>query len=55
MEGVQAAPICASGPGHYPGTPLPGEAGNVAIAGHRTTYAHPFYDLNAVAPGDRRS
>ena len=30
------------GPGHYPGTPLPGEPGNVAIAGHRTTYAHPL-------------
>jgi sortase A len=52
VEGVQAAQL-RSGPGHYPGTPLPGEAGNVAIAGHRTTYAHPFYDLNAVAPGDR--
>src|ERR1700678_1365694 len=40
------------GPGHYPGTPLPGEAGNVAIAGHRTTYLHPFYDLNELVPGD---
>jgi sortase A len=39
------------GPGHYPGTPLPGERGNVAIAGHRTTYAHPFYDLDQVTPG----
>ncbi|MGN6692569.1 MAG: sortase domain-containing protein, partial [Aquihabitans sp.] len=26
------------GPGHYPETPLPGQKGNVAIAGHRTTY-----------------
>src|SRR6478736_2654862 len=26
------------GPGHYPDTPLPGERGTVAIAGHRTTY-----------------
>ena len=41
-----------SGPGHYPGTPLPGEAGNVAIAGHRTTYLHPFYNLNQLVPGD---
>jgi sortase A len=40
------------GPGHYPGTPLPGEAGNVAIAGHRTTYLHPFYNLNELVPGD---
>jgi sortase A len=40
------------GPGHYPGTPLPGQAGNVAIAGHRTTYLHPFYNLNELVPGD---
>lgn len=52
VEGVQTAQL-RTGPGHYPGTPLPGEGGNVAIAGHRTTYAHPFYDLNAVAPGDK--
>jgi sortase A len=51
VEGVAAADL-ALGPGHYPGTPLPGEAGDVAIAGHRTTYLHPFYDLTAVAEGD---
>jgi len=51
VEGVGEAQL-AQGPGHYVGTPLPGEAGNVAIAGHRTTYAHPFYNLNELAPGD---
>jgi sortase A len=40
------------GPGHYPGTPLPGEQGNAAIAGHRTTYGAPFYNLDALAVGD---
>ena len=30
------------GPGHIPGTPLPGEAGNVAIAGHRDTFFRPL-------------
>ena len=40
------------GPGHYPGTPLPGELGNAAIAGHRTTYGAPFYNLDALVPGD---
>ena len=40
------------GPGHYPGTPLPGEAGNAAIAGHRTTYGAPFYNLDELVPGD---
>ena len=29
-------------PGHIPGTPLPGEAGNVAIAGHRDTFFRPL-------------
>jgi sortase A len=40
------------GPGHYGGTPLPGEQGNASIAGHRTTYGHPFYNLDAVKVGD---
>jgi sortase A len=40
------------GPGHYIGTPLPGEPGNASLAGHRTTYGHPFYNLNAVKVGD---
>jgi sortase A len=41
------------GPGHYPQTPLPGQKGNAAIAGHRTTYGHPFYDLDSLQPGDK--
>jgi sortase A len=32
----------ARGPGHYPGTPLPGQPGNVAIAGHRVGRGAPF-------------
>lgn len=40
------------GPGHYTGTPLPGQPGNAAIAGHRTTYGAPFYNLNELNPGD---
>ncbi len=42
----------AKGPGHYTGTPLPGEPGNVAIAGHRTTYGAPFFHLDKLGPGD---
>jgi sortase A len=41
------------GPGHYPGTPLPGARGTVAIAGHRTTYGAPFRHLDRLAHGDR--
>jgi sortase A len=41
------------GPGHYPGTPLPGASGTVAIAGHRTTYGAPFRRLDRLGRGDR--
>lgn len=40
------------GPGHFPETPLPGQLGNVAIAGHRTTYGQPFHDVDKLEPGD---
>ena len=51
VEGTSASALRA-GAGHYPGTPLPGEAGNVAVAGHRTTYGKPFADLDRLNPGD---
>ncbi|HEU5003232.1 MAG TPA: class E sortase [Actinomycetota bacterium] len=41
------------GAGHYPQSPLPGETGNVAIAGHRTMNGHPFGDLNKLVAGDK--
>lgn len=50
VEGTTPSALRA-GAGHYAGTPLPGEAGNVSIAGHRTTYGHPFYRLAEVTPG----
>ncbi len=40
----------AKGPGHYPSTPLPGQVGNAAIAGHRTTHGAPFYNINELIP-----
>jgi len=40
------------GPGHYPDTPIPGQLGNAAIAGHRTTYGQPFYSINELEVGD---
>ena len=51
LHGVQRATL-RQGPGHYPGTPLPGQPGNVAIAGHRTTYGAPFLNLDQLQPGD---
>ncbi|MCP4433924.1 MAG: class E sortase [Actinomycetia bacterium] len=40
------------GPGHYTGTPFPGQVGNVGIAGHRTTYGAPFNRIDELIPGD---
>ena len=41
------------GPGHMPGTALPGQPGNAVISGHRTTYGRPFFDFDQLVPGDR--
>ena len=51
VEGVGVADL-RKGPGHYPLTPLPGQRGNAAIAGHRTTYGAPFHRLDELSPGD---
>ena len=51
IEGVDVDDL-RQGTGHYPTTPLPGQEGNSAIAGHRTTYGHPFGDLDQLAKGD---
>jgi sortase A len=52
VEGTGTADL-RTGPGHYPATPLPGQRGTVAIAGHRTTYGAPFHDLDELDKGDR--
>ena len=51
VEGTSASALRA-GAGHYPSTPLPCERGNVAIAGHRTTYGKPFSQLDRLKSGD---
>ena len=51
IEGVALADL-KRGPGHYPETPLPGQPGNAAIAGHRTTYGAPFNRINELERGD---
>jgi sortase A len=52
VEGVDLGNL-ARGPGHFPSTPLPGQAGNAAIAGHRVTHSAPFNRVDELAPGDR--
>jgi sortase A len=51
VEGTDPAQL-DKGPGHYADTPLPGEKGNVGIAGHRTMHGHVFRRLDELKPGD---
>jgi len=51
VEGTDADSL-RKGPGHYPDTPLPGDRGTVAIAGHRTTYGAPFRHIDNLGKGD---
>ncbi len=50
VEGTSPDALRA-GAGHYPNTPLPGQVGNVAIAGHRTTYGRPFNRIDELTEG----
>jgi sortase A len=51
VEGVTLSDL-QRGPGRYPGTAMPGQPGNFAVAGHRTTYGAPFFHLDQLQPGD---
>lgn len=51
VAGVSSKDL-AKGPGHFADTPLPGQLGNAAIAGHRTGHGGPFLDLNELQAGD---
>lgn len=50
-EGIDDATVMA-GPGHWPGTSLPGLPGISTIFGHRISNSHPFLNLNQLSPGD---
>lgn len=51
FEGVDTATL-REGPGHMPGTALPGQPGNAVVSGHRTTYGRPFFDVDLLVAGD---
>ena len=40
------------GPGHWPGSAMPGQQGNVVVAGHRVSHDKPFRHLELLEPGD---
>ena len=50
-EGIRLSTLDL-GPGHWPGTALPGELGNVVVAGHRVSHNQDFHDLDQLVPGD---
>lgn len=50
-EGIDLS-VIDQGPAHWAGTASPGGAGNMVLAGHRTTHSHPFTDLDRLRPGD---
>jgi sortase A len=47
-----AMSVLDRGVGQWVGTSEPGMAGNVVLAGHRTTWSRPFYDLDKLRTGD---
>jgi len=51
FEGIRL-PTFDLGPGHWPGTAMPGEIGNVVVGGHRTESHADFGDLDRLVAGD---
>ena len=51
FEGVTLTTL-DHGPGHWPGTAMPGQLGNVVVAGHRVSHDKPFRHLQQLEPGD---
>ena len=57
VEGTSTSDL-EKGPGHYDAetgvdTSLPGLGAVIAIAGHRTTFLHPFRHIDELRPGDK--
>jgi len=50
-EGVTLT-VVDKGPGHWPGSAVPGQLGNAVFAGHRVTHSHPFRNVDKLAAGD---
>src|SRR5690606_35854901 len=51
IEGIRLSTL-DNGPGHWPGTAMTGELGNVVVAGHRTSHNADFRRLDELEPGD---
>ena len=51
LEGIRLSTL-DQGPGHWPGSAMPGEIGNVVVAAHRTSHNAEFRYINELEPGD---
>ena len=51
FEGIRLSTL-DNGPGHWPGSAMPGEIGNVVVAGHRVSHNQDFRNLDDLQPGD---
>lgn len=52
LEGVGAEVLDQGVLGRYPGSGPPGDIGNYAVAGHRTTHGRPLWGLGELEVGD---
>jgi sortase A len=50
-EGVTLT-VIDKGPGHWPGSAMPGELGNTVFAGHRVTHTRPMRNIDRLVEGD---
>lgn len=51
IHGVEQEQL-SQGIGHMPETALPGQMGNVYLAGHRVTHSQPLYNIDTLEQGD---
>jgi sortase A len=51
LEGIELS-ILDEGIGHWPGTAMPGQTGNVVLAGHRVSHTKPFRNIDKLVEGD---
>ena len=51
FEGIRISTL-DDGPGHWPGTAMPGSLGNVVVAGHRVSKNQDFRHLDQLVAGD---
>jgi LPXTG-site transpeptidase (sortase) family protein len=51
VEGIAIEQL-NNGPGHWPGTAMPGRDGNMAVFGHRVSHTKPFRYLDLLGEGD---